>query len=201
MPTDRFAHKADTYDQSRQRVDNVDNIAQAMLASVPLAPTQHILDFGSGTGLLLEKIAPHVGRMTAVDISPAMNRQLHDKRDRLGCPLDILEIDLATTRLALEVDGIVSSMTLHHIRDIDALFRTFHGLVKAGGFIALADLDREDGSFHAEDTGVFHHGFDRDAIAETARRAGFSDVRVSTASVVNKPQGDYGVFLLTARRR
>ena len=33
MPTDRFAHKADTYDQSRQRVDNVDNIAQAMLAA------------------------------------------------------------------------------------------------------------------------------------------------------------------------
>jgi 2-polyprenyl-3-methyl-5-hydroxy-6-metoxy-1,4-benzoquinol methylase len=102
--------------------------------------------------------------------------------------------------LPRQFDGIISSMTLHHIADIPALFRRFHLMLKPGGFIALADLDSEDGSFHTEDTGVCHFGFDRADIAALARTAGFIDVQVVDASVVQKPQGQYPVFLLTAQR-
>lgn len=200
MPSDHFAHKADSYEQNPSRVDNVANIANAIIDAVALDPAMHLMDFGSGTGLLLERIAPHVGRITAVDVSPAMNRQLREKAGRLGCAVDILEADLVAADLDVRVDGIVSSMTLHHIEDVGAMFRTFHGLLREGGFIALADLDREDGSFHTEDTGVFHCGFAREELLAIARAAGFRDAAIVSASVVHKPQGDYPVFLLTARR-
>lgn len=200
MTVDRFAHKAGSYEQNKSRVDNVANIAKSVLDSITLNRSMHIVDFGSGTGLLLEKIAPYVGRITAVDISQSMNLQLHEKRNRLDCEIDILEVDLEKTSLPLQVDGIVSSMTMHHVKDIEAMFVKFYSMVKAGGFIAISDLDTEDGSFHTEDTGVFHNGFEREAFAKTATKAGFQFAVVSSASVVHKPQGNYSVFLLTAIR-
>lgn len=200
MSTDRFAHKAGSYEQNKSRVDNVANIADCVLGAIEFDRTMHVMDFGSGTGLLLEKIAPRVGKITAVDISKSMNRQLDAKRNRLGCALDILEIDLEESSVPIRVDGIVSSMTMHHVRDIGAMFAKFRSMVRAGGFIAIADLDSEDGTFHAEDTSVFHHGFDRETFAKAATDAGFSVSRLISASVVHKPQGNYSVFLLTAIR-
>lgn len=200
MTRDYFAHKAGSYEQVQSRVDNVDNIANSIIGTIALDKTMHIMDFGSGTGLLLQRIAPHVGHITAVDISTAMNRQLEAKRDSLGCDIDILEVDLEKVDIPEIFDGIISSMTMHHVRDIGAMLRKFRDMLKDGGFIALSDLDREDGSFHSEDTGVFHTGFDREAFAHTAIEAGFRKVAVSTASAIHKSQGDYPVFLLTAVR-
>ncbi|WP_372986705.1 methyltransferase domain-containing protein [Marinobacter sp.] len=84
MSKDYFAHKADTYEQNRDRVDNVTNIANTILEKAHIDPSMHLMDFGSGTGLLLERIAPHVQKITAVDISPSMNRQLSEKRASLN---------------------------------------------------------------------------------------------------------------------
>jgi cyclopropane fatty-acyl-phospholipid synthase-like methyltransferase len=197
---DRFANKADSYEQNQSRVENVANIASSVLNAIEFNQSMHIMDFGSGTGLLLEKIASYVGKITAVDISRSMNQQLEEKRSRLGCKLDILEIDLEKSTIPLQVDGIISSMTMHHVENIKAMFDKFYSMVKPDGFIAIADLDIEDGSFHTEDTGVFHHGFDRDEFARVTSEAGFEFVRVSSASVVHKPQGKFEVFLLTAVR-
>jgi 2-polyprenyl-3-methyl-5-hydroxy-6-metoxy-1,4-benzoquinol methylase len=200
LSKDFFAHKANSYELNKSRVDNVDNIANSIIHHIAFQKTMHIMDFGSGTGLLLERVAPLVGKITAIDISKSMNSQLEEKRNRLACELEILEIDLAKSDLNRKFDGVISSMTMHHVRDIDALFLKLHHLLKEGGFIAISDLDLENGSFHTEDTGVFHNGFKRDAIAEVASKAGFSHIEVSTASVVHKPQGDYSVFLLKAYR-
>lgn len=198
MSQDFFAEKAASYEQNPQRVDNVVAIGNAIKAQVPLQREMQLLDFGSGTGLLLQQIAPLVGKITAVDVSPSMNAQLRAKASDIRCELEVLEQDLIREPLQRRFDGIISSMTLHHIADIPALFRKFHQLLKPGGFIALADLDTEDGSFHTEDTGVFHCGFDRSAIAAEAVAAGFTGVQTVDASVVQKPHGQYSVFLLTA---
>jgi cyclopropane fatty-acyl-phospholipid synthase-like methyltransferase len=200
MTTDHFARKASSYDQNKDRVDNVAQIANAMLATLPFAPPMHVMDFGSGTGLLLERIAPHVGKMTAVDVSNSMNAQLREKERRLGCDLEILEIDLEKTRLDRKFDGIISSMTLHHIKDVAAMFRRFHEMLNDGSFIAIADLEVEDGTFHSEDTGVHHFGFVPADIIGVAEAAGFRNVAIATVSVVHKPQGDFPVFLLTGVR-
>lgn len=200
MNVDRFAHKAGSYEQNKSRVDNVANIADSVLGAIAFDRSMHIVDFGSGTGLLLERIAPLVGKISAIDISRSMNLQLEEKRSQLECDLDILEIDLEQSGISLRVDGIISSMTMHHVKDIPAMFAKFHSMLRDGGFIAIADLDTEDGSFHTEDTGVFHQGFDRSEFAKIATEAGFHCAKISSASVVHKPQGDYGVFLLTAIR-
>jgi cyclopropane fatty-acyl-phospholipid synthase-like methyltransferase len=184
MTKDHFAQKASSYEHNKDRVDNVANIADAIAARVSLNKSMQLMDFGSGTGLLLERIAPHVGKITAVDVSQSMNAQLRAKQDRIACPVEILEMDLAATPLNRKFDGIISSMTMHHIKDVPAMFAKFHSLLNEGGFIAIADLDLEDNSFHTEDTGVHH--------------AGFKNVEVVTASVIRKHERDYPVFLVIA---
>lgn len=200
MNHDYFQHKASSYEQNQSRVANVENIAHSILSQITFEQNMHIMDFGSGTGLLLERIAPYVNKITAVDISHSMNQQLAQKKDDLACDLDMLAIDLSITDLEDTFDGIISSMTMHHIEDTKAMFAKFHAMLNENGFIAIADLDLEDGTFHKEDTGVFHFGFGRDRLLEIAREVGFKNVSICDASTVHKPQGSYPVFLLTAFR-
>ena len=188
MKIDHFASKAAVYEQNPARVDNVENIANAILNTISINKSMHIMDFGSGTGLLLERIAPHVAKISAVDVSIAMNAQLRAKAGSLGCEIEIIEIDLE------------KSMTMHHIQNIDAMFVKFHAMLKDGGFIALADLESEDGSFHTENTGVHHFGFDKDAFAKSASAANFQKIKIQSASAIQKSYGNFPVFLLTAIR-
>ena len=198
MTNDFFKNKAASYEQDSNRVANVHTIADSIIERVILSPDMHLMDFGAGTGLLLGQVAPHVSKITAVDISPSMTGQLRNKQADLACDLDVLEIDLCTETLDTKFDGIISSMTMHHIEDVKAMFVKLHSMVKAGGFIAIADLETEDGSFHTEDTGVFHFGFASDVLVQLATEAGFKNAEVGLASTISKPHGDYPVLLLTA---
>ncbi|MCH1920907.1 class I SAM-dependent methyltransferase [Shewanella sp. A3A] len=200
MSRDFFQHKAGSYEQDPHRVDNVGNIAKAIMAQCELTADMRLMDFGSGTGLLLERIAPSVQQITAVDVSAAMNQQLAAKQAKFACEVIIQPTNLETDDLAAQFDGIISSMTLHHIKDIDAMLAKFHRMLHDGGFIAIADLDTEDGSFHEDDTGVQHLGFDREQLAQCATRAGFRAVQVTDASIVQKHQRQYSVLLLSATR-
>jgi len=197
---DYFEHKAQRYEEEVKRVDNVQNIADAMLQNITYTKTMELMDFGSGTGLLTSKVAPFVKKITAVDMSKAMNEVLKTKLDSFPCELDIIELDLSQNEINQKFHGIVSSMTIHHVEDILALFKKFYAMLVEGGTIALADLDREDGSFHQEDTGVFHFGFDRDEFLQTAKEAGFKNLNIQLVSVVSKPYGDYPIFLLTGEK-
>ena len=205
MKQDLFAHKAQEYEANGQRVATVQGIGQHLLSAIALHGDMHLMDFGSGTGLLLEQLAPVVGKVTAVDVSAAMNQELERKRHRLPCELEILPLDLTAQPLDARLagacfDGIVSSLTLHHVADVPALMARFYALLPPGGFIALADLDTEDGRFHPDMSGVYHAGFAREQIRALAEQAGFGQVEICTASVAQKLWGDYPIFLLTARR-
>ncbi len=197
-PKDYFHEKSKVYEKEPARVGNVTNIADAILTKLSYdKTTTHLMDFGSGTGLLTAKIAPYVKKITTVDISPSMNEQLRAKQEALACELAMLELDLVTHELDETFDGIISSMTIHHVEDVQALFHKFHSMLNSGGTIALADLDKEDGTFHSEDTGVFHFGFDQEEFAALAKNAGFEDVTIEIVSIAKKPYGEYPIFLLT----
>lgn len=200
MSNDYFELKADSYDKDANRVSNVDNIANSILGSIPFNKNMHIMDFGSGTGLLLERVAPFVKKITAVDVSEAMCKQLNEKIKNLDCEVEILKLDLTKTKLDMKFDGIISSMTMHHIKDTQAMFNDFCRMLNDNGLIAISDLDTEDGSFHTEDTGVFHFGFDRKSFQDKAIAAGFKNVKIISASIDEKPHGKYPVFLLTGNK-
>ena len=46
---------------------------------------------------------------------------------------------------------ITSSMTLHHIREIQPLLNRFYEITAPSGHLCIADLDPDDGQFHGGD--------------------------------------------------
>ena len=195
---DHFAHKSKIWDMNSKRVQNAKGIAELIVNNIKLDKTMEIMDFGAGTGLLSYFVAPYVEKIVAVDNSPSMLLEFQNKCDEFSCHTEILEKDLSTDTLERKFDGIISSMTIHHLEDIPALFAKFYDVLDSHGFIAIADLDSEDGTFHSDNEGVFHYGFDRQLLARHAQEAGFKDVTFSLANEISKPHAEFTVFLMTA---
>jgi cyclopropane fatty-acyl-phospholipid synthase-like methyltransferase len=195
---DHFAHKSKSWDMNSKRVQNAKGIAGLIVKNIKLDKSMELMDFGAGTGLLSYFVAPFVRKIVAVDNSPSMLVEFENKCDEFSCETEVLEKDLSSETLERTFDGIISSMTIHHLEDTAALLSKLYEMLNDGGFVALADLDSEDGSFHSDNTGVFHYGFDRHLLAEYAQKAGFKNVTFSLASTISKPHADFTVFLMTA---
>jgi putative AdoMet-dependent methyltransferase len=198
--TDLFAEKSRDWDERPVPVQ-ISQAVGRLLDTLDWDPSMRVMDFGAGTGLIAATIAPHVSRIVAVDTSPSMLEALAAKENLLG-KVECRCQDILESPLDEHFDAVVSAMALHHVEDTAALVAKFAEQLKAGGLLALADLDREDGSFHSPGTeGVFHDGFDRAALQSTLEAAGFEDVQFVTALEVEKEdKGPYTVFLVTSRK-
>ena len=195
---DHFAHKSKSWDMNSKRVKNAKGIAELIVNNIKLDKSMELMDFGARTGLLSYFVAPSVKKIVAVDNSPSMLVEFENKCDEFSCETEVIEKDLGADTLERKFDGIISSMTIHHLEDTAALLSKLYTMLNVGGFVALADLDSEDGSFHSDNTGVFHYGFDREALEVLAKEAGFKEIRFDLASTISKPHREFTVFLMTA---
>jgi 2-polyprenyl-3-methyl-5-hydroxy-6-metoxy-1,4-benzoquinol methylase len=200
--TQRFDQEAGTWDDDPGRVALARAVADAIRGQVGLSASMDVLDFGSGTGLLATAVQPDVRSVTAADTSAGMLDVLERKVRALGLSsirpyrLDAVQ----SIEAAGEFDLIISSMTLHHVRDLDGLFSQFKKMLRDGGHVALADLDVEDGTFHSPDvTDVHHLGFDRAALVARLAAAGFEGLQDTTAFIHRKHGREYPVFLVSGR--
>ena len=201
MNKDNFEHKSKSWDMNSKRVKNAKSIGDLIVKNVDLKENYSIMDFGAGTGLLTYFIAPYVAKITAIDNSPSMLTEFKNKQSEFVCETLIVEKDLSKESLDEKFDGIISSMTIHHLENIEKLFEKFYNMLTPNGFIAIADLDSEDGSFHSDNVGVYHYGFNRQELENVVKKAGFVNIEFNLASNINKPNGNFTVFLMTAFKK
>ena len=200
-----FDSKARQWDDNPVFQERGLKIADAVRRSVPLNREMQTLDYGCGTGLLSFPLKDELGPILMADSSPGMLEVVAEKIAAQGVTnMTSVKLDLLADPLpAQRFDLIVTSMTLHHVPDTDAILAVFHALLNPGGYLCIADLDQEDGSFHGTDVDV-HHGFDRADLSRRAADAGFADPQFQTVFSIAKEQAggtrDYPVFLMTARR-
>ncbi|MDD2837621.1 MAG: methyltransferase domain-containing protein [Sulfuricurvum sp.] len=199
--SERFNNAAEHWDKGDLRQNIAHAVFQTISNRISLLSTMEIMDFGAGTGLLSFKIAQMVKEVVGVDLSEKMLEQLDNKNsDTLR--VEALCHDICEIPLEKKFNGIVSSMAMHHVEDTAALFEAFQLHLKRDGFVAIADLEAEDGSFHSHgNEGVFHFGFERDALRRTIEKAGFEHVRFHHAYTVEKETRNYPIFLVTAIKK
>ncbi|MEN8303305.1 MAG: class I SAM-dependent methyltransferase [Campylobacterota bacterium] len=192
-----FDKRAENWDNGDIRVNGAKTIANAINAKVALKNNMHIMDFGVGTGLLGFLIAGQVKKVYGVDTSTQMLAKLQEKNTP-ELSIEAINQDIVKNPLTQTFDGLVSSMTLHHVEDLKAFFDVVYTNINDNGFIAIADLETEDGIFHSDNAGVFHFGFDEKELCRVVESCGFKDVQFENINTINKPHRDFGVFLLTA---
>ena len=200
-----FDSKAREWDDNPVFRERGLKIAEAIRQVVPLNKNMSALDYGCGTGLLSFPLKDELGAILMADSSSGMLEVVAEKIAAQGVGnMTTMQLDLlADPPPAQRFDLIVTSMTLHHVPDTDHILRVLHDLLQPGGYLCIADLDQEDGSFHGIEVDV-HHGFDRAELGRRAENAGFADVQFQTVFSIAKEREtgsrDYPVFLMTGRR-
>ncbi|MCK4866176.1 MAG: class I SAM-dependent methyltransferase [Gammaproteobacteria bacterium] len=197
---DLFSEKAKEWDINEMVLALSTGIGSAINDNIVFNKSMHVMDFGAGTGLITSKVASQVDKITAVDVSQSMLDQLVAKEELKG-KVDAVCQDITTSSLDKEFDLIVSAMAMHHVEDTDKMLQCFADHLKSGAKVALADLDKEDGTFHPEDIeGVYHSGFERDFLQKKMENSGFTDIKFVTAHTVDKGEKSYPIFLVTASK-
>lgn len=203
-----FDKVAATWDEEPARIRMAVNVAGAIADAVGMTPDLNVLDFGCGTGLLTLLLQPHIKSITGVDSSRGMLDRLNAKIAAAkleNVKVSFVDLDNGDT-LQGSYDLVVSSMTFHHVREIQPLLAQLYAITAPGGRVAIADLDLDNGQFHHDNTGVFHFGFDRTELKKAFGKAGFVDVRDRTATSMTRPvadggKRDFSVFLITGRKK
>ena len=105
-----------------------------------LKPSDRVLEFACGTGLLTLRLAPHVARLRGIDISPSMADIAREKAR------DIPNVEITNTDLfdpCLEpgsFDAVAAYNVLLYLPDLPAALARIRALLKPGGvFLSATD--------------------------------------------------------------
>jgi tRNA (cmo5U34)-methyltransferase len=200
-----FDLKASGWDQNPMHWDRSAAIANEIISLIPLNGEMKALEYGAGTGIASFLLKDHLKEITLMDSSVEMIRITEEKIKASGVTnLKALKFDLEHESYNNgKFDLIFTQMVLHHIEDIDSIIGKFRELLRNGGYLAIADLYEEDGSFHGEGfTG--HNGFNIDKITGTIEKNSFGNIVHKTCFVIERKISEtelkqYKVFIVIAK--
>ncbi len=206
MPN-HFDKVARDWDKNQIHVKRTEAIAALFLQKIKPDKTMKALEFGAGTGLLSFALHEHFAEITLMDSSVEMTHTTEEKiqaaeLSHLHAILFDLEKEDYTSKT---FDIIFSQMVMHHVDDIAKISAKFAKLLNKNGKLVIADLYKEDGSFH--DTGFKGHlGFEPEQLAETLKKNGFKQIVYQECFVIERPFDDgstkrFPVFLMTAEKQ
>jgi tRNA (cmo5U34)-methyltransferase len=199
-----FNIKAAEWDKNQMHWDRSAAIATEILKGIPLKPHFRAMEYGAGTGILSFLLKDHLGEILLLDNSSEMIWLTNEKIASSGVKnLYTKFFDLEHSELTGEkFDFIYTQMVLHHVSNIESIISKFHDLLNPGGFIAIADLYPEDGSFHGPEVDV-HHGFDVESLSDILKKKHFSNISYKECFIINRQISEtetrqFPVFLMIA---
>ena len=196
-----FDARAREWDKDKMHTERSVAIAGELEKMVPLNHSMKALEYGAGTGILSFLLKDHFADITLMDNSQEMiNVCLEKKEYHKTGHIQPVWFDLEHTNWDNKFDIVYNQMVMHHVNDIEAMLQKFYDLLNQGGYLAIADLYPEDGSFHGTDVKV-HWGFDPEKLADILRNAGFKNIDYKTCFELKRESGRvYPIFLLVAQK-
>jgi tRNA (cmo5U34)-methyltransferase len=202
-----FDSKASEWDNNPMHWDRSEAIAKEIIKHIPIKKEMTALEFGAGTGILSFLLKDNFKEITLMDNSSEMIKVIRGKIESTKVKnLKAVNIDLEHSDYKRAgVDVIFTQMVLHHVADIDNIIKKFYNLLNRGGYIAIADLYSEDGSFHGEGF-IGHMGFDIENLSDQISKVGFTNISERQCFVMDRKVSEtetkkFGVFLLIANKK
>jgi SAM-dependent methyltransferase len=140
---EEFTHQTDTF----ARAEGLKGAAilGAVVELVPADPEARWLEVACGPAMIGRAIAPKVGSLHGVDLTPAMIEKAREEADREG--LANVEFSLGDAT-ALEFDdasfdGAVTRFSLHHVPVPQRVVEEMARVVRPGGYVVVSDHARD----------------------------------------------------------
>ncbi|UMB61343.1 class I SAM-dependent methyltransferase [Lutibacter sp. A80] len=203
MATSHFDKKAENWDNNPEKIKRASVFAEEIIKFIKPSKKTKALEFGCGTGLLSFQLQNYFKEITLVDTSEGMLNVLKEKIKQLKItnfkPLKINILKNFNT--VSKIDVIYTLMTMHHIKNIDKTIQVFNLILNKNGYLCIADLVEEDGTFHNSSPDFDgHNGFKKENLTATLLKNGFKTIHYSVCYEIKKNNKTYPLFLLIAEK-
>ena len=201
-----FDLKAAEWDQNPMHWKRSEAIAKEIINLIPLKKKMTALEFGAGTGITSFILKDYLKEIRLMDNSSEMVRVMNEKiKSSKVKNLKTLNFNLETEEYkGRKFDLVFTQMVLHHVIDIERIIDRFYQLLNQNGYLAIADLYEEDGSFHGVGfTG--HKGFSIETLSDILKNSHFRDISHKTCFVIDRKISEteskqFEVFIIVAKR-
>lgn len=177
-----FKGRAKNWDNDA-RIKRSKIIADKISEIVGNEKQRSILDYGCATGLIGFELSDQFEKITLMDSEKEMldvvNEKIEIYQTKNVVPVlrDLTKEDYNEEKF----DVIYTSMALHHISDIENIIQKFYDLLNENGILCVIELDKEDGSFHANEKDFNgHNGFEHQFMEVVFKNIGFSNIKSET---------------------
>ena len=197
-----FDNKAKFWDNDPEKHKRAKLFADKISAGIN-RNDKSAMEYGCGTGLVSFCLNDKFKNIALCDSSQGMIDTLKMKITESGIGnMKPVLCDLEKDDMNEKFDVIYSLMAMHHVINIEKVLDKFRKMLSENGSLFIADLEKEDGSFHG--TGFKgHNGFDRDMLVTFLENAGFNTVEYEVFNTMKKKSTDglereYKLFFLHA---
>lgn len=154
----------------------------------------NLLDIGTGTGRMLELLAPRAGRAIGIDVSPEMLAIARDKllsekltqaQVRLGDLYRLPFADAGAGDNAAGFDAVLFHQVLHYLDDPGAAVAEAARVMRAGGHLLIADFAPHELEFLRDEYAHRRLGFADEEVAGWLAATGLT---LSATDTIAPPQ-------------
>ncbi|HJX72077.1 MAG TPA: class I SAM-dependent methyltransferase [Bacteroidales bacterium] len=203
-----FDDRVREWDNDPAKIERAFILAKEIKTRLQPEKSTTAFELGCGNGLLGYFLRDSFKSITLADSSEDVIKVLKDRinNERIS-NLNPLLLDLLTHDVgSKEYDVIYTLMTLHHITDLDTILFKFSRMLRDKGYLCIADLEKEDGTFH-ENMSDFqgHQGFEKENLEKMLIKHGFRICLYKTFYKIEKTLNNnrkkkFPLFMLMAQK-
>jgi demethylmenaquinone methyltransferase/2-methoxy-6-polyprenyl-1,4-benzoquinol methylase/ArsR family transcriptional regulator len=196
-----FAERAADWDRIRALHAPEERVEAAILAMAGRAPVHALLDFGTGTGRMLELLAPRANRAVGIDQSPAMLNLARARIAHAGLRNVLLrQGDIYAPPVERDAyDLVVVHQVLHFLDDPARAIHEAARTLRPGGRLIVVDFAAHGEEYLREDFAHRRLGFSGEEIAGFLGEAGLRDIKTRLVAPEPGEAGKLTVVISLAR--
>jgi ubiquinone/menaquinone biosynthesis C-methylase UbiE/DNA-binding transcriptional ArsR family regulator len=195
-----FAARAADWDQIRALHAPEERVEAALAAMIGDKPFRNLLDLGTGTGRMLELLAPRAAHAVGVDQSAAMLALARARIDQAGLrQVSLRQGDIYAPPVESSAyDLAVIHQVLHFLDDPARALAEAARALAPGGRLAVVDFDAHDQEFLRDEFAHRRLGFAGDEVEGYLAEAGLTGIRAERVPPAKGEAGKLTVMLWIA---